>query len=78
VTIGLSLGGEDGNEIPNGATTITNLPALGYVARFIHVLFPKAALDDFTGSLIAESAEGGLPRRPWNRGPLPGLPVHAK
>ena len=58
VTIGLSLRDEDGNEIPNGATTITNLPALGHVARFIHELFPKAALEDFTGSLIAEVSGG--------------------
>ena len=73
VTIDLSLQDEDGNEIPNGATTITYPPALGYVVRFIHVSFPEAALDDFTGSLIAEVSGGRIAATALESGSTAGL-----
>ena len=58
VTIRLSLRDRYGATIPNGTATVPSLAGLGHIAVFIHQLFPEAALDDFSGSLIAEVSGG--------------------
>ena len=58
VSIQMTLRDRSGTAVPNGTATIPNLPGRGHLAMFIHQLFPNAALDDFSGSLIAQVSGG--------------------
>jgi hypothetical protein len=60
VTVNLSLRDRSGTVIPNGTKTVPDLAGLGHFAKFIHELFPQAALDDFEGSLTVEVSGGRI------------------
>ncbi len=79
VTVNLSLRDRSGTIIPNGTITVPDLAASGHFAKFIHELFPQAALDDFEGSLTAEAVGGRIAATALELGSAPGqfttLPV---
>ena len=71
VTFQLSLR-QDGQEVPNGRTTLEDFPGSGHLAKFIDELFPDANTGAFEGTLVVEVTGGRVAATALELGTQPG------